>query len=60
MKMATTNTISMGSTAIMSFVHYEDGSQENIVTALSAGRAAIADLDKFEVNYIVRALDTEN
>ena len=41
-------------------VHYEDGSQEGIVTALNAGRATIADLDKFEVDYIVRALDTEN
>jgi len=41
-------------------VHYEDGSQEDIVIALNAGRATIADLDKFEVDYIVRALDTEN
>lgn len=37
-------------------VHYEDGSQEDIVTALNAGRATIADLDKFEIEYIVKAL----
>lgn len=41
-------------------VHYEDGSQEDIVTALNAGRATIADLDKFEADYIVKALDTKN
>ncbi len=41
-------------------VHYEDGNQEDIVTALNAGRATIADLDKFEVDYIARPLDTEN
>ena len=40
-------------------VHYEDGSQEDIVTALNAGRAAIADLDKFEVDYIVKSLNAE-
>lgn len=38
-------------------VHYEDGSQEDIVTALNAGRATIADLDKFEVDYIVKSFD---
>lgn len=37
-------------------VHYEDGSQEDVVTALNAGRATIADLDKFEVSYIVKLL----
>ena len=37
-------------------VHYEDGSQEDVVTALNAGRATIADLDKFEVSYIVKPL----
>lgn len=37
-------------------VHYEDGSQEDIVTALNAGRATIADLDKFEIEYIVKTL----
>lgn len=41
-------------------VHYEDGSQEDIVTALIAERASIADLDKFGVGYTVRALNTEN
>ena len=40
-------------------VHYEDGSQEDVVTALSAGRATIADLDKFEVSYIVKPLGME-
>lgn len=37
-------------------VHYADGSQEGIVTALNAGRATIADLDRFEVDYMVKAL----
>lgn len=32
-------------------VHYTDGTQEDIVTALNAGRAAIADLDKFGIRY---------
>jgi len=32
-------------------VHYTDGVQEDIVTALNAGRAAIADLDKFGIRY---------
>jgi len=40
-------------------VHYEDGSQENIVTALNAGRATIADLDKFEVYYTAKSLGIE-
>ena len=40
-------------------VHYEDGSQEDIVTALNAGRATISDLDKFGVCYIIEALDAE-
>lgn len=37
-------------------VHYQDGSQEDIVTALNAGRATIADLDRFEVGYSYRSL----
>ena len=37
-------------------VHYEDGSQEDVVIALNAGRATISDLDKFEVSYIVKPL----
>lgn len=32
-------------------VHYTDGTQEDIVTALNAGRATIADLDKFGIRY---------
>jgi len=40
-------------------VHYEDGSQEDIVTALNAGRATIADLDQFEVYYTARPLGAE-
>lgn len=32
-------------------VHYADGSQEDIKTALSAGRATIADLDRFGIGY---------
>ena len=40
-------------------VHYEDGSQEDIVTALNAGRATIADLDKFDVNYKAKSLGVE-
>lgn len=36
-------------------VHYEDGSQEDIVTALNAGRAAMIDLDRFEIGYQVEA-----
>lgn len=34
-------------------VHYEDGSQEDIVTALTAGRVAVTDLDRFEIGYKV-------
>ena len=41
-------------------VHYENGSQEDIVNALNSGRATIDDLDKFEVYYIAKALNTEN
>lgn len=32
-------------------VHYTDGTQEDIVTALNAGRATITDLDKFGIRY---------
>lgn len=32
-------------------VHYTDGSEEDIVNALNAGRANIADLDKFGIQY---------
>ena len=32
-------------------VHYTDGSKEDIVNALNAGRANIADLDKFGIRY---------
>ena len=32
-------------------VHYADGSTEDIVSALNSGRASIADLDRFEINY---------
>lgn len=32
-------------------VHYTDGTQEDIITALNAGRATIADLDRFGVRY---------
>ena len=32
-------------------VHYTDGTQEDIVTALNAGRATFADLDKFGIRY---------
>ena len=32
-------------------VHYEDGTMEDIVTALSSGRATIADLDRFGIRY---------
>jgi len=32
-------------------VHYTDGMHEDIVTALNAGRATIADLDKFGIQY---------
>ena len=37
-------------------VHYEDGSQEDVVIALNAGRATISDLDKFVVSFIVNPL----
>lgn len=40
-------------------VHYEDGSQEDIATALNAGRATIADLDRFEVSYYYKILGAE-
>ena len=32
-------------------VHYTDGAEEDIVTALNAGRATFADLDKFGIRY---------
>ena len=32
-------------------VHYTDGTQEDIVTALNAGRATFADLDRFGIRY---------
>jgi len=32
-------------------VHYTDGTQEDIVDALNAGRATFADLDKFGIRY---------
>ena len=32
-------------------VYYTDGTQEDIVTALNAGRASIVDLDKFGIRY---------
>ena len=32
-------------------VYYTDGTQENIVTALDAGRATFVDLDKFGIRY---------
>ena len=35
-------------------VHYGDGSQEDIVTALNTGKAIISDLDKFGVSYTVK------
>lgn len=35
-------------------VHYGDGSQEDIVTALDTGKAIISDLDKFGVSYTVK------
>ncbi len=40
--------------AIMSYdctVYYSDGSSENIVDALKAGRATPADLDRFDIHY---------
>ena len=36
-------------------VHYKDGSQENIGTALREGRASIADLDRFGISYSTRS-----
>ena len=41
-------------------VHYEDGSQEDIVTALNSGKAIISDLDKFGVSYAVKPLGIES
>ena len=38
-------------------VGYEDGSSEDIVTALEAGRASIADLDTFGIAYSVEEKD---
>lgn len=32
-------------------VHYADGTQEDIVTALNNGRATLADLDRFDIRY---------
>lgn len=32
-------------------VHYADGSQEDVKTALNSGRATIADLDRFGIGY---------
>ena len=32
-------------------VHYEDGTSENIVSAIANGRASLADLDQFAVRY---------
>ena len=32
-------------------VHYADGTQEDIVTALNSGRATLADLDRFGIRY---------
>ena len=32
-------------------VHYNDGTQEDIVTALNSGRATFADLDRFGIRY---------
>lgn len=43
--------------AIMSHdctVYYSDGSSENIVDALKAGRATPADLDRFDILYFAR------
>ena len=43
--------------AIMSYdctVYYSDGSRENIVDALKAGRATPADLDRFDILYFAR------
>ena len=43
--------------AIMSYdctVYYSDGSSENIVDALKAGRATPADLDRFDILYFAR------
>lgn len=34
-------------------VYYVDGTEESIVTALATGRAAVADLDRFGISYIV-------
>ena len=35
-------------------VYYKDGSHENIASALKAGRATIADLDKYGIVYYTR------
>ena len=32
-------------------VHYEDGTSENIVSAMSGGRATFTDLDRFDIRY---------
>ena len=36
-------------------VTYSDGSEEDIVTALNNGRVSIADMDAFEIDYIVQS-----
>lgn len=41
-------------------VHYGDGSQEDIVTALNTGKAIISDLDKFGVSYTVKPSGTRS
>ena len=44
--------------AIMSYdctIYYSDGSRENIVDALKAGRATPADLDRFDILYYTHA-----
>ena len=45
--------------AIMSYdctVYYSDGSSENIVDALKAGRATPADLDRFDILYFTHPI----
>lgn len=39
-------------------VHYSDGSQEDVKTALHSGRATLADLDRFGIGYYTEPKET--
>lgn len=39
-------------------VYYTDGTQEDIKSALKAGRATIADLDRFDISYLTEPKET--